>query len=86
MMMTIGGDSHKRTHTFVVVDELGRQVDEKTLRATSDGHLDAIGWAAQWPERRWALEDCRQVTRRLEQDLVRSAPSHRFLLRSRLWS
>lgn len=75
MMMTIGGDSHKRTHTFVVVDELGRQVDEKTVRATSDGHLDAIGWAAQWPERRWALEDCRQVTRRLEQDLVRSGES-----------
>ena len=70
MMMTIGGDSHKRTHTFVVVDELGRQVAETTVAATTDGHLDAMRWARQWPQRRWALEDCRQVTRRLEADLL----------------
>ncbi len=33
-MMTIGGDSHKRTHTFVVVDDVGRKVAEKTVPAT----------------------------------------------------
>lgn len=71
MMMTIGGDSHKRTHTFVAVDELGRQVADKTVPATTEGHLDAVLWAQTWPERRWALEDCRQVTRRLESDLLR---------------
>ena len=70
-MITIGGDSHKRTHTFVAVDELGRQVAETTVAATTDGHLAALDWARQWPERRWALEDCRQVTRRLEGDLLR---------------
>lgn len=71
-MMTIGGDSHKRTHTFVAVDELGRKVATKTVAATTDGHLDAIRWAAQWSERRWALEDCRHLTRRLESDLLRA--------------
>ncbi len=70
-MMTIGGDSHKRTHTFVAVDELGRKQAEKTVAATSDGHLEAIRWAAQWVDRRWALEDCRHLTRRLESDLLR---------------
>lgn len=71
-MMTIGGDSHKKTHTFVAVDDLGRKVATKTVAATTDGHLDAIRWAAQWPERRWALEDCRHLTRRLESDLLRA--------------
>lgn len=70
MMMTIGGDAHKRTHTFVVVDPTGRQVGERTVKATTEGHLEALAWAAQWPLRQWALEDCRQVTRRLERDLL----------------
>ena len=30
----------------------------------------ALDWAAKWPERSWALEDCRHVTRRLEGDLL----------------
>src|SRR5712691_2882044 len=69
-MVMIGGDSHKRTHTFVVVDELGRKLAEKTLPATTEGHLDALAWAERWPERTWALEDCRHLTRRLESDLL----------------
>jgi transposase len=71
-MLTIGGDSHKRTHTFVAVDELGRKVATTTVAATTDGNLDAIRWAGQWTERRWALEDCRHLTRRLESDLLRA--------------
>lgn len=70
MKITIGADSHKRTHTFVAVDELGAKVAEKTVAATSDGHLDALRWATTWPQRRWALEDCRHLTRRLESDLL----------------
>ena len=70
-MMTIGTDSHKRTHTFVAVDDLGKKVAERTLPATSAGHLDALEWAEQFPQRRWAIEDCRHLTRRLESDLLR---------------
>jgi transposase len=69
-MVIIGTDSHKRTHTFVVVDEVGKKIGEKTLAATVEGHLDALTWAERWPERRWALEDCRHLTRRLESDLL----------------
>lgn len=41
-MITIGGVSHKRTHTFVAVDDLGRQLAETTVAATSDGHFAAL--------------------------------------------
>jgi transposase len=71
-MVVIGGDSHKRTHTFVAVDAVGRRLAEKTVAATSEGHLVALAWAGQWSERRWALEDCRHLTRRLEGDLLRA--------------
>jgi transposase len=29
-------------------------------------------WASRWPNRRWALEDCRHLTRTLEADLLRA--------------
>lgn len=70
MIMTIGGDAHKRTHTFVAADPAGRKIAKHTFAATTEGHIEALRWAAQWPERQWALEDCRQVTRRLERDLL----------------
>jgi transposase len=70
-MVTIGVDAHKATHTLVAVDQVGRKLAEKTVSATTDGHLDALTWAAPWHERRFALEDCRHLTRRLEGDLLR---------------
>jgi transposase len=69
-MVTIGVDSHKRTHTLVAVDDVGKKLAERTLAATSEGHLDALAWAERWPERRSAIEDCRHLTRRLESDLL----------------
>ncbi len=32
--------------------------------------MEALGWAGQWPERRWALENCRHLSRVLERDLL----------------
>ena len=69
-MVVLGVDAHKRTHTIVATDELGRMLAEKTVATTSEGHLEALEWAARWPERSWAIEDCRHVTRRLESDLL----------------
>lgn len=69
-MVIVGVDAHKSTHTLVAVDEVGRKLGERTVAATTEGHLDALGWAGRWPERRFALEDCRHVTRRLESDLL----------------
>lgn len=70
-MVVLGADLHKRSHTVVVIDEMGRKLGEKTVSATAEGHLELRRWAAQWPERRWGLEDCRHLSRRLEADLVR---------------
>jgi transposase len=70
--VVIGVDAHKRTHTLVAADELGRELASRTLPATADGHLAAIAWASRWPARRWALEDCRHLTRTLEADLLRA--------------
>jgi transposase len=68
----IGVDAHKRTHTLVAADALGRELGQKTVPATSEGHLAALGWAAAWPQRTWAVEDCRHLTRTLERDLLRA--------------
>lgn len=66
----IGTDSHKRTHTVVALDMVGRRVGMKTVRANSEGHLELVRWAAQFEEVTFALEDCRHLTRRLERDLL----------------
>ncbi len=71
-MVTLGTDTHKSTHTVVVVDANGRQLGERTVPATSAGHLQLVQWASQWPERSWAIEDCRHLSRRLEADLLRA--------------
>ena len=60
--MVIGVDAHKRTHTMVATDAVGRRLAETTVEATSDGHLEALEWASRWPVRRWAVEDCRHLT------------------------
>ena len=70
--VVIGADAHKRTHTFVAADERGREVSSKTVAATSEGHMVVLAWAASWPQRRWAIEDCRHLTRTLESDLLRA--------------
>lgn len=71
-MVTLGVDAHKRTHTAVAVDDAGRRLAERTVAATSAGHLALLRWAARFDERRWALEDCRHLSRRLESDLLRA--------------
>ena len=69
-MVMIGTDSHKRTHTVVAVDDVGRRLATKTVRTNSDGHLDLVRWSAQFGQVVFALEDCRHLTRRLEADLL----------------
>jgi transposase len=71
-MVVLGIDAHKRTHTVVAVDEAGRQVGVRVTQATSTAaHLELVRWADRFgPERTWAVEDCRQLSRRLERDLL----------------
>jgi transposase len=72
MVIVLGADVHKATHTFVAVDEVGRKLGEKTVRATTTGHDGALRWArAQFgDELRWGIEDCRHLSARLERDLL----------------
>jgi transposase len=71
-MVVLGIDAHKRTHTVVAVDEAGRQLGVRVTTATSTAaHLDLVRWAGQFGSgRRWAVEDCRHLSRRLERDLL----------------
>ncbi len=71
MMVVLGTDAHKRSHTVVAVDAAGAEIGSVTVTATPEGHLRLVKWAAQWPVRRWAIEDCRALSRRLESDLLR---------------
>jgi len=76
-MVVVGSDVHKRTHTFVAVDEAGRKLGEKTVQATTEGHDKAIGWARELfgDELLWAIEDCRHLSARLELDLLDAGES-----------
>lgn len=71
-MVVVGADVHKRTHTFVAVDEVGRKLGEKVVAATSAGHGEAVMWARErfGAEVVWAIEDCRHLSARLERDLL----------------
>ncbi|MGW4000278.1 IS110 family transposase [Amycolatopsis sp. NPDC004772] len=73
MVVVLGIDVHKATHTAVVVDEVGRKLGEKTVRATDAGHRQLLRWTLrQWPAEqvRFAVEDCRHVSTRLERALL----------------
>ncbi len=71
-MIMLGIDAHKRSHTVVAVDDLGRRLGGKTTTATTTAeHLGLIRWADQFgPDRAWAVEDCRHLSRRLERDML----------------
>ncbi|MEU6417463.1 IS110 family transposase [Streptomyces spiralis] len=70
-MVVFGIDAHKRNHTAVAVDDRGRKLGERTTGTTSGDHLRLLTWAKRWgDDRLWAIEDCRQLSRRLERDLL----------------
>jgi transposase len=66
-MIVVGLDVHKHSLTAVAVDELGRE------RGAWSGPIgtSCLVWARSLAgERLWAVEDCRHVTREVEQTLV----------------
>jgi transposase len=71
-MIVIGVDVHKRTHTLAAVDgNTGREIARQEIQATDAGHTEAIRFAADLDDEVvWAVEDCRHVSRRLEQALL----------------
>jgi transposase len=71
-MIVIGTDTHKRSHALAAVDEgTGRVCGTREIAAEAEGHVAAVRWARELDDERvWAIEDCRQVSRRFEQALV----------------
>ena len=71
-MIVLGIDPHKKSHTAVAVEATtGELIGELTVPATDRGHGRLLAWARTLaPERRFALEDCRHVSGRLERFLV----------------
>src|ERR1019366_4958879 len=71
-MIVIGTDTHKRTHALAAVDEgTGRIRGNREIKADEAGHLAALKGARGLDEVRvWAIEDCRSVSRRLEEALI----------------
>jgi transposase len=71
-MIVIGADTHKRTHMLAGVDaDTGQVLSDRQIAADDGGHLQAVRWARNLSsERVWAIEDCRHVSRRLEEALL----------------
>jgi transposase len=71
-MVVVGADVHKRTHTFVAVDAVGKQLGQMRVEATGAGHAKALRWARRnfGTDVVWAIEDCRHLSARLERDLL----------------
>jgi transposase len=71
-MIVIGVDTHKGSHALSAVDEgTGRVRGSREIKADDAGHRAAVRWARGLDrERVWAIEDCRHVSRRLEQALL----------------
>jgi hypothetical protein len=79
MVVLLGIDVHKATHTAVAVNEVGQKLGQTTVTATGTGHRELLEWARhRWPDERlrFAVEDCQQVSTRLERALL-GALAHR---------
>ena len=72
-MLVVGIDVHKKSHTAVAVDQVGMKLGEVVVPATDAGHRQLLGWVRRRfghaPDR-WAVEDCRHLTGRLERALL----------------
>jgi transposase len=71
MMVTIGIDPHKQTHSGVAVDPLGVQIAQRTVAARRAGFGQLVEWARTLDaERVWVIEDVRHVSGSLERFLI----------------
>lgn len=71
-MIVIGTDTHKKSHTCAAVFAgTGQLASELTASARKAGFAELLDWGRELdPERIWAIEDCRHVSRAFERFLV----------------
>ena len=68
--VVIGIDPHKASHTAVAVDERELALGDVRVRATAMQSERLLAWAAQWPQRTWAIENAAGLGYLLAQQLV----------------
>jgi transposase len=66
----IGVDPHKATHTAVVIGPAEEPLGEVRIRASAGQAEQLVAWAADWPERTWAVEGAAGLGRLLAQQLA----------------
>jgi transposase len=70
MAVMIGVDPHKGSHTAVAADEREQALSEVRVRSVSKQVERLLEWAAQFPERTWAIENATGLGYLLAQQLV----------------
>jgi len=68
----IGVDPHKGSHTAVAIDGAERQLGTVRVRASASQAANLVEWAAEWPERTWAVEGAGGLGHLLAQQLLAS--------------
>jgi transposase len=71
-VIVLGIDPHKKSHTVVALEgATGELLGELTVQTSTAGQVQLLDWArALAAERRFALEDCRHLSGRLERFLI----------------
>jgi transposase len=66
----IGVDPHKGSHTAVAIGAAEEPLGELRVRASAAQARQLVAWAADWPERSWAVEGARGLGHLLAQQLL----------------
>ena len=66
----IGIDPHKASHTAVVISAAEEALGELRVRACAAQAEQLLAWAAEWPERTWAVEGAGGLGHLLAQELL----------------
>lgn len=70
MLVTIGVDPHKGSHTAVAIDGEETKLGEVRIRSAKEQCDQLLGWAEAFPERRFAIESAAGLGHLLAQQLV----------------
>ena len=71
----IGIDPHKSSHTATAISTARDPLGTVRVRATRTALGQLMEWAAQWPDRRWAIEGASGLGRLVAQQLVAAGES-----------
>ncbi len=69
-VVMIGVDPHQGSHTAVAIDAAEVPLGELRMRSSADQAGKLLEWAAEWPERTWAVEGAGGLGHVLAQQLL----------------